>query len=73
MPYLVGLKWCAKSCQPNSHENICTKKKRFGTHGCGELQSSCRRFNPPTPTCQCIKLIRDVGELVFNPVQLIRS
>ena len=28
MPCLVGLKWCAKSCQPNSHENICTKKKR---------------------------------------------
>ena len=49
------------------------KKKRFGTHGCGELQSSCRQFNPPTPTCQCIKLSRDVGELVFNPVQLIRS
>ena len=28
------------------------KKKGFGTHGCGELQSSCRQFNLPTPTRQ---------------------
>ena len=32
MPCLVGLKWCAKSCQPNSHENICTKKKKGLAH-----------------------------------------
>ena len=38
-----------------------------------ELLSSRRRFNWPTPTCRRVKSSRDVGELVFNPVQLIRS
>ena len=33
MPCLVGLKWCAKSCQPNSHENTCTKKKGLAHMG----------------------------------------
>ena len=31
------------------------------------------RFNSPTPTCRHIKLSRNVGKLVFNPVQLLRS
>ena len=36
-------------------------------------QSTRRRTNSPTPTCRHIKSSRDVGELVVNPVQLIRS
>ena len=36
-------------------------------------QSSHQRFNSPTPTHHCLKLSSDVGEFVFNPVQLIRS
>ena len=38
-----------------------------------ELQSSHRQFNSPTPTRRHIKSSRDVGELVFNPGQLIKS
>ena len=38
-----------------------------------ELRSSRRQFNSPTPTRRRIKSSRNVGELVFNPVQLIRS
>ena len=30
-------------------------------------------INSPTSTCRRIKSSRNVGELVFNPVQLIRS
>ena len=37
------------------------------------LWSSRRRFNSPTPTRRRVKSSRDVGELVFNPVQFIRS
>ena len=37
------------------------------------IQSSCQWFNSPTPTCRRVKSSRKVGELVFNPVQLIRS
>ena len=39
----------------------------------GELRSTCRRTNSPTPTRRRIKSSRDVGELVVNPIQLIRS
>ena len=38
-----------------------------------ELWSTCRRSNSLTPTCRRIKSSRDVGELVLNPIQLIRS
>ena len=38
-----------------------------------ELRSTRGRFNSPTPTRRRIKSSRNVGELVFNPVQLIRS
>ena len=38
-----------------------------------ELRSTRRRFNSPTLTRRRIKSSRNVGELVFNPVQLIRS
>ena len=37
------------------------------------IQSTRRQFNSPTPTRQRIKSSRNVSELVFNPVQLIRS
>ena len=37
------------------------------------IQSTRRRFNLLTPTRQHIKSSRDVGELVLNPIQLIRS
>ena len=39
----------------------------------GELRSTRRRTNSPTPTRRRIKSSRDVGELVVNPIQLIRS
>ena len=39
---------------------------------CG-IQSTRRQFNSPTPTHRRIKSSRNVSELVFNPVQLIRS
>ena len=42
-------------------------KKRKGN------QSTRRRTNSPTPTRRRIKSSRDVGELVVNPIQLIRS
>ena len=38
-----------------------------------ELRSTHRRTNSPTPTRRRIKSSRDVGELVLNPTQLIRS
>ena len=38
-----------------------------------ELRSTRRRSNSPMPTHRRIKLSRDVGELVLNPIQLIRS
>ena len=38
-----------------------------------ELRSTCRWTNSPTPTRRRIKSSRDVGELVLNPIQLIRS
>ena len=38
-----------------------------------ELRSTRRRSNSPTPTRRRIKSSRDVGELVLNPIQLIRS
>ena len=38
-----------------------------------ELRSTRRRTNSPTPTRRRIKSSRDVGELVVNPIQLIRS
>ena len=37
------------------------------------LRSTRRRTNSPTPTRRRIKSSRDVGELVVNPIQLIRS
>ena len=37
------------------------------------IQSSRQQFDPPTPTCWHMKWSRDVCELVFNPVQLVRS
>ena len=37
------------------------------------IQSTCRRFNSPTPTRQRIKSSRDIGKLVLNPIQLMRS
>ena len=39
----------------------------------GGNQSTRRRTNSPTPTRRRIKSSRDVGELVLNPIQLIRS
>ena len=39
----------------------------------GGLRSTRRRTNSPTPTRRRIKSSRDVGELVLNPIQLIRS
>ena len=36
-------------------------------------RSTRRRTNSPTPTRRRIKSSRDVGELVVNPIQLIRS
>ena len=39
-----------------------------------ELRSSRQQFNLPTPTRRRIKSNREIGELVFNPVNLrIRS
>ena len=38
-----------------------------------ELRSTRRQSNSPTPTHRSIKSSRDVGELVLNPIQLIRS
>ena len=38
-----------------------------------ELQSTHRWSNSLTPTRQRIKSSRDIGELVLNPIQLIRS
>ena len=38
-----------------------------------DLRSTRRRSNSPTPTRRRIKSSRDVGELVLNPIQLIRS
>ena len=38
-----------------------------------ELRSTCRRSNSPTPTRRRIKSSRDIGKLVLNPIQLIRS
>ena len=37
------------------------------------IQSTRRRTNSPMPTRRRIKSSRDVGELVVNPIQLIRS
>ena len=38
-----------------------------------ELRLTRRRSNSPMPTRRRIKSSRDVGELVLNPIQLIRS
>ena len=40
---------------------------------CGELRSTHQRTNSPTPTRRRKKSSRDVGKLVLNPLQLIRS
>ena len=41
--------------------------------GCDGNQSTRRWTNSPTPTRRRIKSSRNVGELVVNPIQLIRS
>ena len=38
-----------------------------------ELRSTRWWSNSPTPTCRRIKSSWDIGELVLNPIQLIRS
>ena len=40
MPCLVGLKWCAKSCQPNSHEKYLHQKKKKGLAHMGVVNYS---------------------------------
>ena len=39
----------------------------------GNQSTRRRTLNSPTPTRRLIKSSRDVGELVVNPIQLIRS
>ena len=47
-----------------------TERRNYGQLADGPTR---RRTNSPTPTRRRIKSSRDVGELVLNPIQLIRS
>ena len=66
---LISTEWVRDACPlqgypPPLHHAFLT------VHG---NQSTRRRTNSPTPTRRRIKSSRDVGELVVNPIQLIRS
>ena len=70
----------AKSSQhrKTDREKTCKEKNKFKLRVFKLMsltgnQSTRRRTNSPTPTRQRIKSSRDVGELVVNPIQLIRS
>ena len=75
------IKHCKTTILQSLHDTVCqmlewrwcsTRYERYQDRH-PELRSTRRRFNSPTPTRRRIKSSRNVGELVFNPVQLIRS